>query len=197
MGSRLGDRLRLAGVAFRRQEDDEHGRHPADAVVRRRAAAEGPGRAEGQCPRDVRAGPRQQLHHAYSGIDEGPQGARIAGRRRPASDHLGLARSQGRPHRRHVSAAGRYAVRVQGLARRHRTSVAVGRADREADLRVEGRPRSHVPCRQEARLRRQDVQEHQGREQPARRRRISCARSTAAAGRPAIAASRPSGSRRT
>ena len=46
-------------------------------------------------------------------------------------------------------------------------ALAVGRADRQADLRVEGRSRSHVPDRQEARLRRPDVQEHQGREQPA------------------------------
>ena len=44
----------------------------------------------------------------------------------------------------------------------------VGRADRQADLRVEERLRGHVPARQEARLRRPDVQEHQGREQRCR-----------------------------
>ena len=58
----------------------------------------------------------------------------------------------------------------------------------------EGRSRGHVPHREEARLRRQDVQEHQGREQPAGAPRTSCARSIAAAGRPATAASRRSAS---
>ena len=56
---------------------------------------------------------------------------------------------------------------MQGFARRLQPRAAVGRADRQADLRIEGRSRSHVPHRQEARLRRPDVQEHQGREQPA------------------------------
>ena len=37
---------------------------------------------------------------------------------------------------RHVSAAGRHAVRVQGLARRVQPLDAMGRADRQADLRV-------------------------------------------------------------
>ena len=46
---------------LRRQEDDGDARHPADALVRRRDAAEGPGRAEGQRQGDVRAGPCQQL----------------------------------------------------------------------------------------------------------------------------------------
>ncbi len=50
---------------------------------------------------------------------------------------------------------------------------------------------------EEARPRRSDVQEHQGRGRPAGCRRTSCARSTAAAGRPAIAASRRSGSSST
>ena len=40
-----------------------------DAVI----AAEGSGRAEGQCAGDVRAGPRQQQHHPHSGIAEGPR----------------------------------------------------------------------------------------------------------------------------
>ena len=57
-----------------------------------------------------------------------------------------------------------------GLARRVQPRDAVGRADREADLRIEGRYRGHLPARQEVRLRRQDVQEHQGREQRAGRR---------------------------
>ena len=47
----------------------------------------------------------------------------------------------------------------------------VGRADRQADLRIEERQRDHVSPGEEARLRRPDVQEHQGRGQSAGRRR--------------------------
>ena len=61
-------------------------------------------------------------------------------------------------------------VRVLGLAHGVEPLAPMGRADRQADLRVEGRLRDHVPAGQEARLRRQDVQEHQGREQRAGRR---------------------------
>ena len=43
----------------------------------------------------------------------------------------------------------------------------VGRADRQADLRVQRRPGDHVSVGEEARLCRPHVQEHQGREQPA------------------------------
>ena len=107
----------------------------------------------------------------------------------PHPDHLGGAR---RAQERHLSAAGLHPVRDLGLAHGLQPLAAVGRADRQADLRVEGRLRDHVPAREEARLRRPDVQEHQGREQRGRRPRTSCARSTAAAGRPAIAASRRS-----
>ena len=49
------------------------------------------------------------------------------------------------------------------LARRLQPFDPVGRADRPADLRIQGRQRSDLPARQEVRLRRQDVQEHQGR----------------------------------
>ena len=66
---------------------------------------------------------------------KGLQGARTAGRRRSASDDLGLARGQRRPQGQHVSAAGRDPVRMQGLARRLQPRDAVGRADRQADLR--------------------------------------------------------------
>ena len=59
---------------------------------------------------------------------------------------------------------------TDGLAHRVQPRDPVGRADRQADLRVEGRQRGDVSPRQEARLRRSDVQEHQGREQPAGRR---------------------------
>ena len=103
-------------------------------------------------------------------LDERPEGARAAGRRRPASDDLGFACGAGRAQGGHVSPACRHAVRVQRLPRRVQPRDAVGRADRQADLRVERRSRGHVPHRQEVRLRRPDVQEHQGREQSAGRR---------------------------
>ena len=95
---------------------------------------------------------------------KGDREARSAGRRRSASDHLGGAR---RAQERHLSAAGRHQLRDQRLAHGIQPRDPVGRADRQADLRVEGRPRDHVSPGQEARLRRQDVQEHQGRGQSA------------------------------
>ena len=98
---------------------------------------------------------------------------------------------------RHLPAADLHQLETRRLAHGVEPLDAVGRADRQADLRIEGRLRGHVPARQEARLRRPDVQEHQGREQRCRWPRTSCARSTAAAGRPAIAASRRSASRCT
>ena len=85
------------------QEDDGDVGHPADAVVRRRAAAEGPGRPEGQRQGDVRPGSRQQQHHAHPRIDEGAREARAAGDRRSASDDLGVARGQGGPQGRRLS----------------------------------------------------------------------------------------------
>ena len=135
-------------------------------------------------------GSRRQHHHPHAGSGQGHREARPAGRGRPASDDVGGALgAQGR----HVPAADCNAVREQRLAHGVQPRAAMGRADRQADLRIQGRLRDHVPAGEEARLRRPDVQEHQGREQPAGRRRTSCARSIAAAGRPAIAASRRSG----
>ena len=120
--------------------------------------------------------------------------ARSAGRRRSASDHLGGAqRAQGQ----HLPAADLHAVRNVGLAHRLEPLAPVGRADRQADLPVQGRLRGDVSAGEEARLRRPDVQEHQGRTAPSRCPRTSCARSTAAAGRPAIAGNRRSGSSST
>ena len=94
--------------------------------------------------------------------------ARPAGRRRSGADHLGRAWATARTNTYllpvcHQLRGGRLAHRLEPLA-------PVGRADRQADLRVEGRQRDHVPAGEEARLRRQDVQEHQGREQRAGRR---------------------------
>ena len=91
----------------------------------------------------------------------GSREARSAGRRRSASDHLGGAR---RAQEQHLPAADLHPVRVRGLAHRVEPLAAVGRADRQADLRIEERLRRHVPAGAETRLRRPDVQEHQGRE---------------------------------
>ena len=94
--------------------------------------------------------------------------------------------------RRHLPAADLHLARMRRLAHGLEPLAAVGREDRRADLRVEGRLRDHVPAREEARLRRADVQEHQGRRHEAGAPRTSCARSTAAAGPPAMRASRRS-----
>ena len=99
---------------------------------------------------------------------KGTREARSAGRGRSASDHLGGAR---RTQERHLSAAGCHQLRNQRFAHRVQPRDPVGRADRQADLRVQRRPGDHVSPRQEARLRRQDVQEHQGRRQSAGGRR--------------------------
>ena len=76
----------------------------------------------------------------------------------------------GRAQGQHLPAADRHQLRDRRLAHRLEPLDPVGRADRQADLRVEGRQRGDVPAGEEARLRRQDVQEHQGREQRAGRR---------------------------
>ena len=73
-----------------------------------------------------------------------------------------------------------------------RSSGASRSSSRSSNRRTTTRSCTCSP--KKARLRRPDVQEHQGREQSAGRRETSCARSIAAAGRPAIAASRRSGS---
>ena len=130
------------------------------------SAAEGSGGSEGQRAGDVRPGPRQQQHHAHPGIDESVAEARSAGRRRSASDHLGVACGRGRSQGQHVPAAGMHPVRDLGLARGVEPIAAVGRADRSAELRVQGRLSGHLSDGQEARLRRPDVQEHQGRRRP-------------------------------
>src|SRR3546814_8538897 len=46
----------------------------------------------------------------------------------------------------------------------------MGRADRQAELRAEGRLPGHLSAGEEARFRRSDVQEHEGRRRPARAR---------------------------
>ncbi len=84
--------------------------YPAHALVRCCNPAEGSGRAERQCAGDVRAGPRQQQHHAHPGVVKGIKGARAAGRRRSASNDVGFTRRASRPQGKHVPAAHRNAV---------------------------------------------------------------------------------------
>ena len=113
-------------------------------------------------------GPRRQYRPAHDRNGEGHREARTARRRRSASDHV--RRDLG-AQERHLSAAGLHPVRDLGLAHGVQPLAPVGRADRQADLRIEGRLRDHLPAFEEARLRRSDVQEHQGREQPSVARR--------------------------
>ena len=110
-------------------------------------------------------GSRRQHRDPHAAGAEGHRGARTAGGRRPASDHLGGAGAGAQEQ--HLPAADRDQLRDRGLAHGIQPRDPVGRADRQADLRVEGRQRGDVSPRQEARLRRPDVQEHQGREQRA------------------------------
>ena len=112
-------------------------------------------------------GPRRQHRDPHPGSQQGRREARSAGRRRPGADHLG---GDGRAQGQHLPAADRHQLRDRRLAHLLEPLDPVGRADRQADLRVQGRQRGDVPAGEEARLRRPDVQEHQGREQPAGRR---------------------------
>ncbi len=104
---------------------------------------------------------------------------------------------RGRPQGRRLHSAGCHAVRVQGLAGRLEPLAAMGRADREADLRVEGRSRDHLSHGEEVRFRRPRCSRTSRSRTIFLKPRTCCARSTAAAGRPAIAGSRRSASRRT
>ena len=87
-----------------------------------------------------------------------------------ADPHPTSYASMSERHGEHLPAADRDQLRGRGLAHRLQPLAAMGRAGREADLRVEVRLRGDVPAGQEARLRGPDVQEHQGRGQRARRR---------------------------
>ena len=67
------------------------------------------------------------------------------------------------PQGRHLRAAGHHAVRDLRLGHRVEPLAAMARPGVQAVVRGQGRPRDHVPVRQEARLRQGDVQAHQGR----------------------------------
>ena len=82
--------------------------------------------------------------HASNSITRIPESLKglkaleLLGHRRPASDHLGLARRGGRAQGWRLHSAGCHAVRVQGFARCLEPLAAMGRADRQAGVRIEG-----------------------------------------------------------
>ena len=204
--ARLGGGVRVARQPLRQagraqQHHDQlphHAGHPVDPLVRCGDAAEGAGRPEGQPQGGDHLRPRRQHRAAHAGDAEGPRRARSAGDRGPASDQLRLARQTARTAptccRSRPSSSARLAHGVQPLA-------AVGREDRRADLRERQRLLGDVRAGQAARLRRPGCSRtsswSRASSATSRRPSQSCARSIAAAGRPATAASLPSGSRRT
>ena len=119
--------------------------------------------AEGQHQGDDGVRPRRQHRDPHAAGAEGHREARTAGGRRSASHDLGGAGSG--TQEQHLSAADCDQLRDRRFAHLVQSRDPVGRADRQADLRVQGRSRGALPARQEARLRRPDVQEHQGQEQ--------------------------------
>ena len=142
----------------------EYTRHSVDPLVRCHAAAEGPGRPEGHPEGHDRHGSRRKHRDAHAGSREGHREARSACGRRSGSDNLGRAlQSQGQ----HLPAADRHELRGGRLTHVVQSRDPVGRADRQANLRVEERSGDHVSPGEEARPGRPDVQEHQGREQSA------------------------------
>ena len=125
-------------------QDDGGGRHSVDALVRRDHAAAGAGPAEGQPQGHDRLRARRQHRHPHAEGGRGHRGARPAGGGRSASDHLGGAR---RAQGQHLPAADLHPVRMRRLAHRVEPLAPVGRADRQADLRIEERLRGDVSAR--------------------------------------------------
>ena len=143
---------------------------------------------------DDRHGPWRQHRHPHPRGEEGHGEDRPPGRRRSAPDDL---RGAVRPARRHLPPADlRPRSRCDGSRTASNRSLQWGEKIVEPAFESKDDYEVDVPPREEARLRRQDVQEHQGRTARSRWPRTSCARSIAAAGRPAIAGSRRSASRR-
>jgi formate dehydrogenase major subunit len=131
--ARLGRRVRLAAVALRRAEDDEHLRHSVDALARRGQPAEGWSQKDNLKAMIV-------FGHGGNTVTRMPKAAggarkaRPAGGCRPASHHLGRA---GEAQGQHLPAAGGDQLRAGRLAHRLQPRDAMGRDDRQADLRVE------------------------------------------------------------
>ena len=168
LGTRVGSRLRLSALPLRFQEDDGNPRHSADALVRRRSPAQGSGRAKGQRAGHVRTRTRQQQHHAHPGIDESVTEAGPAGRRRPASDYLGLACGAGAGRKDNM-----YLLPVCTQFETSGSRVASNRSLQWGEpivppsFEVQGRLSGHLSDGEEAWVRGPDVQEHQGRRRPA------------------------------
>ena len=134
---------------------------PEHALVRRDVAAEGSGQPARHGAGDVHHGTWRQHHHPDAGSGARHREARTAGGLRSLSDGMvGALGAQGR----HLSAAGLHQLRDGRLAHRLEPLAAMGREDRGAGLRIEERLRHDVHARPQVRLRRPDVQEHQGRE---------------------------------
>ena len=150
-------------------EQDVHGNAGSyqHALVRCDPAAEGAGLPARHHESDVRHGPWRQHDHAHAGSGKGYREARSPGRVRPLSDHLGGAL---RAQERHLPAARLHQFRDERIAHRLQPLAAMGRADRQTDLRMQERLRHHVSACPQARLRRPDVQKHQGRERSGRGR---------------------------
>ena len=108
-------------------------------------------------------GSRRQHRHAHAGGGRGHRQARPAGRRRSASDHLGGRSRNARTAL--ICCRSRPASRPTGSRAASNRSLQWGEQIVKPIFEAEGRPRDHVSARQEAWLRRSDVQEHQGRGQ--------------------------------
>ena len=148
---RVGGRLRLDALPLRRQEVHGNARHPQHALVRCHAAAEGSGHPARHHEGHVHHGAWRQHDHAHAGSGERHREARSPGRVRSLSDHLvGALRAQ----ERHLPAAGLHQLRDGRIAHRLQPLAAMGRADRQAGLRVQERLRHHVHAGPQARLRR-------------------------------------------
>ena len=130
--ARLGGRLPVVRRPLRqdhrrrrqRNQHDEHAGHPVDPLVRRDALRQEGRHAEGQHQGDVRHGPRRQHRDPHAAGAEGHRGARSAGGRRSASDHLGGAGAGAQEQ--HLSAADRDQLRDRGLAHRRPTARSSG-----------------------------------------------------------------------
>ena len=112
----------------------ESPRNPEHALVRRHVAAEGSGQPARHIAGNVCDGAWRQYHHQDAGSRSGNGKARPAGRVRPLPDGLVCALGT---QERHVSLAGLHQLRDGRLPHGIQPFAAVGRANRQADLRSE------------------------------------------------------------
>ena len=130
---RVGGRLRLDALPLRRQDVHADARHPQHALVRCHPAAEGSGRPARHHEGHVHHGAWRQHHRAHAGSGERHREARSPGRVRSLSDDLvGALGAQ----ERHLPAAGLHQLRDGRFTHRLQPFAAMGRADRQADLRM-------------------------------------------------------------